>query len=159
MVKQIATALLLIALGFASGAFFSYRALLRPHLWLGAVGESFKANQYAFTKYKEASYPEAQTSLESYIAYLNRQSPIRGDWAPGQSPWLDERGLAFDKTLAWARLAMLHEANGNAPASDAAWKQAEALAAKAAFKEPGREHLREMVRRLDGQSQKNINGV
>ena len=142
------SAALLVA--FAAGAFAGYRLLLRPQLWIASVGESFMAGQYADTQYREASYPEAQRALEAYLAFLDHRPPSdAGSWAPGQNPWLDARGIRLDKTLAWARLAMLHERNGQPAAADRAWREAEALAAQGTWKDPGRDHLREVIGRLD----------
>lgn len=66
-------------------------------------------------------------------------------WAPGQNPWLDERMLRVEKTLAWSRLATLHEQNGAAAAADAAWLKAEAYARAGSWKSPTRDHLRGVV--------------
>ena len=149
MRKVLLSAVALLA-AFAAGAFLGYRLLLRPQLWLASVGESFMANQYAYTQYQEASYPEAQRALEAYLAFLDRRPPSEADsWAPGQNPWLDARGVRFDKTLTWARLAILHERNGQTDASDKAWREAEVLAAQSKWKDPGRDHLREVIGRLD----------
>ena len=135
---------------FGAGAFAGYRLLLRPQLWLASVGESFMAGQYAYNQYREASYPEAQRALEAYLAYLDQRKPSHGDsWSPGEQPWLDARGVRFDKTLTWARLALLHERNGQSSAAERAWREAEALAAQGTWKDPGRDHLREVVGRID----------
>ncbi len=150
MARKILLYTVALTAAFAAGAFAGYRLLLRPHLWLASVGESFMAGQYAYNQYREASYPEAQRALEAYLAYLDHNEPSPSDsWAPGQHPWLDARGVRHDKTLTWARLALLHERNGQPAAAERAWRQAEALAAQGTWKDPGREHLREVVGRLD----------
>jgi hypothetical protein len=148
--RKVLLSVLALLVAFGAGAFLGYRFFLRPQLWLASVGESFIAGQYAYTQYREASYPEAQHALEAYLAYLDSQQPSETDSsAPGQNPWLGARGVRFDKTLTWARLAVLHENNGQSAASDQAWKHAEALAAQGTWKDARREHLREVVGRLD----------
>ncbi len=150
MLRRSLIVLLAFGAGLGVGAFAGYRCLVRPQLFLASVGESFFGDQYAYTQYREASYPEAQKALEAYLGYLKRDKPSNStSWTPGENPWLDSRGLRFESTLTWSRLAILHERNGNEPASDRAWKQAETLAAQGTWKDPSRDHLREVIARLD----------
>jgi hypothetical protein len=138
---------------FAGGVFVGYKFLLLPRLWMGAVGESFLATQYTTTQYREASYRDAKQALEAYIVYLDNTRPTSKSWQPGESPWLDERGLRVDKTLAWSRLAVLHERNNNPSAAVVAWDHAEALAKQGTWRDPSRNHLRELIERSDRASQ------
>ena len=148
-VKRIVVYVIVFLFGLGTGI-LGYRFLLRSHLWMGAVGESFMAEQYAYMKYREASYAEAVSTMEAYISYLDRlKPPIGSNWSPGQSPWLDERGIRSEKILSWGRLALLHERNNNTPASDSAWTQAEALAAQSKWKDPSRRNIRGRIERLD----------
>jgi len=134
---------------FAGGVFVGHKFLLLPRLWMGAVGEYFIVSQYATTQYREASYRDAKQALEEYIAYLDNTRPTSKSWHPGESPWLDERGLRFDKTLAWSRLAVLHERNNNPSAPAVAWGHAETLAKQGTWRDPSRNHLRELIERGD----------
>jgi hypothetical protein len=150
MFRRVALIAVLVCLAFGGGVLVGHRCAAGPSLWLDAVGQSFLADQYVFTQYQEASYPEAQKALEAYIRY--RQSLKPNDtpsWEPGRDPWLDSRGIRFDLTLAWARLALLHERHGNQPAADAAWKHAEAFARQGTWKEPSRAHIRTVIERID----------
>jgi hypothetical protein len=149
MLKRAALALLFVAIGFAGGTFFGYRVLARPFAWLGNLGRSFTVSQYALMQFREASYPEAKEALDAYIQYLNNSKPIADPCLAGESPWFDERGLRFDKTFAWARLAILHERNGNEAAAEAAWREVDALAAQGTWKDPSRQHFRELVANMD----------
>jgi hypothetical protein len=150
MLKRISAAFLLIAVGFAIGVFVGYKFVGVPWLWMGAVGESFMAEQYAMTLYLEGDYPEATEALEAYIAYLERVKPSEASWNPGESPWLDSRGLNLDKTLAWIRLALLHERNANPVAAETAWQRVDLLATQGSWEDSSRENLRKVVVRLDG---------
>ena len=155
-IKRIVLYAAIFLLGFGAGIagtyFVGYRLFLRSYLWMAAVGESFMANQYAYVQYKEASYAEAVSAMEAYLAYFDRIKPSpRSDWSPGQDPWLDARGIRFDKMLVWARLALLHERNNNIAASNHAWAQAEALATEIKWKDPSRDRLRFVIERTDRQ--------
>jgi hypothetical protein len=159
--KRILRYVVIFLLGFGAGIagtyFVGYQFFLRPHLWMAAVGESFMANQYAYMQYREASYTEAVKAMEAYLAYFDRIKPSpRSGWSPGQDPWLDSRGIRFDKMLVWARLALLHERNNNIEASNYAWTQAEALAAEIKWKDPSRDHLRSVIERSDQQWNKGM---
>jgi len=151
MTKKALIAVVLIAVGFAAGVFVGYQLLAKPRLWMAAVGESFMANQYAMVKYREAEYPDAVEAIEAYIDYLDRTEPSEGPgWRPGESPWLDERGRNLDLTLAWIRLALLHEGNLNEDAATEAWAKVDSLAAKGKWKDRRHEHLRAVVQKFDG---------
>ena len=148
-VKRSATYVLVAIVAFATGAYAGYRWLLYPRLWMGAVGQEHMLSDYALLEYREGSYPDAAKALETYIKYLNGVQPSASSWHFGESPWLDARLLRDEKTLAWCRLAMLHERNGNGGAASQAWQHAEALAREGTWRDPSRNHLRAVVSRLD----------
>jgi hypothetical protein len=140
----------LVMASFAAGAWFGYYVIARPHLWISAVGESYVAGQFTQLQYREAPYAEARAALEAYLARLDSLKPSGADsWHPGETPWLDARGIRVEKTLTLARLAVLHERNSNASEAARVWGQAEALAAQGSWRDPGRDHLREIVTRFD----------
>ena len=136
-------------IGLAIGVWAGYRFLAVPRLWLGAVGDSYLRQQYASLQGREAEYPEARAALEQYLQYLNAAKPVSDSWRPGENPWLDARGIQLEKTLTWANLAILHERNGNGSAADTAWQNAGRLAMEGKWKDPSRNHLREVMGRGD----------
>jgi hypothetical protein len=148
-VKRVLVGAVLVLVGFVGGTVFGYRFFAEPGGWLGAVGRSFMVSQYAMTQYREASYPEARRALESYLRYLESVRPATDHWTPGESPWSDARGIRFDKTLGWVRLAMLHEKNGNATAAEAAWRRVDSLAAQGSWKDRSHDHFRDLIERQD----------
>ncbi len=149
MLKRVLLALALVAAGFAAGTFFGYRILVKPYVWLGSIGRSFTVNQYALMQAREAEYPDAKEALEAYIRYLNQSKPVSDPCLAGESPWFDARGLRFDKTLAWVRLAVLHEKYGKTEAAEVAWREADALAAQGSWKDRSHEHFRDLVAKID----------
>jgi hypothetical protein len=78
--------------------------------------------------------------------------PSGSRWKPGQNPWLDARGLAQDKSLTLARLALLEERNGQADSAEQFWSKAETQMVLAKWKTPSRGKLRTFVERLDQSS-------
>ncbi len=149
MLKRVLLGSALVAVGFAAGAFFGYRFLVRPYVWLGSVGRSFTVSQYALMQAREAAYPEAKEALEAYIRYLNQSKPVADPCLAGESPWFDARGLRFDKTLAWVRLAVLHEKYGDAESAEAAWREVDALAAQGTWRDRSHQHFRDLVANMD----------
>jgi len=143
----------IFALGFIAGMgaiLLYFERSSDASKWIGAVGTSYMVAQYAHTQYKEADYQNAVSALQTYIAYLDQLAPIEGGtWAPGRSPWLDACGLAYEKALAWARLAILHERNGNQAGSESAWPQAQSSASQASWRDTSKEHIRGVVLGLD----------
>jgi hypothetical protein len=147
--RHFAIGIALLAAGFAAGAVFGYRVIGKPYWWLGTIGRSWMANQYAMTQYRDASYPDARLALEAYIAHLDSSKPMDDPCIAGAEPWLDSRGLRFDKTFAWVRLAMLHENNGRAEEAEKAWRRADELVAQGNWKDKSRQHFRELIARMD----------
>jgi hypothetical protein len=147
--KRFAVAALLVAAGFAGGTVFGYRVLGRPFRWLGTIGRGFTASQYAVMQYREAGYSDAREALEGYIRYLDSLEPVDDPCVPGEEPWLGSRGIRFDKTLAWTRLAMLHESNGYTAEAQEAWRQTDLLAAQGTWKDRSHQHFRDLITRLD----------
>jgi hypothetical protein len=143
------TWLLLPAVGFAAGVAFGYQVMAKPYIWLGTIGRSFSANQYAQLQTREASYPEARVALTAYISYLNHSKPVSDPCVGGETPWLDARGLRFDKTLACVRLAVLDESNGNSPGAEAAWREVDTLVAQGTWKDRSHQHFRDLIARMD----------
>jgi hypothetical protein len=141
-----------LALGFVAGVGAALLYVDRSFdagKWFGAVGESFLMGQYAHTQYREADYSSAAAALQAYISYLEHLAPYDDPWAPGQSPWLGQEGLLLDCTLAWSRLAVLHERNGNPEAAGAAWYQARNYASKCHWRDTSEEHLRSVIARFE----------
>ena len=135
--------------GFVAGTYIGFKVLREPFLWLGAVGQSYMAGEYSRLQYHEAAYPEAKEALERYLRYLESTQASGSHWKPGQNPWLDERGLAQDKAMTLARLALLEERNAHPDSAEQAWSKAEAQLALAKWKAPSREKLRLLVERSD----------
>ena len=147
--RRVVVGAFLLAIGFAAGVLVGYRVMAKPFAWLGSVGRHFAANQYALMQYREGTYPAAQEALEAYIRYLDGSVPTNDPCMAGETPWLDARGLRFDKTLTWARLAMLHENNGNTARADEAWHQVDALAAQGTWKDRSRGHFRDIITAME----------
>lgn len=150
MIRRILTAVAFLLIGFAVGVYVGYRFLGMPQRQMAVIGESFIASQYAFQQYQQAAYPEARQALEAYIVFLDARPPRdRSSWWMDKNPLLDERGLALDKALTLVRLALLHERNGNATEAEATWQRIDALTLRLHWRDRSREHVREMVLRLD----------
>jgi hypothetical protein len=149
MLKRIFVAVAFLVVGLVAGAFFGYRLMVKPYVWLGSIGRSFTVNQYALMQAREAGYPEAKEALEAYIRYLNSSKPVADPCLNGESPWFDARGLRFDKTLAWVRLAVLHEKYFNTGAAEVAWREVDALAAQGTWRDRSHQHFRDLLAGMD----------
>ena len=56
---------------------------------------------------------EARQALSTYLSYLEATAPFEDPWKAGHHPWLDARGLAFEKMLVAGRLAIVQERQGD----------------------------------------------
>jgi hypothetical protein len=135
--------------GFSSGAYVALKWIAPAQSWLAYVGQGFLLTQIASGQYVEAEYPAAKAALEDYLSYLEASEPRQDSWAPGQEPWLDEHGLAFDKALTAGRLALLEERKNHGIAAAEYWARAEVYARAAAWRDPSRENIRKFLARVD----------
>ena len=138
-----------LVVGLLSGTYVGFKVLRSPFLWLGAVGQSYMIGEYSRLQYQEASYPQAKEALEKYLSYMQTVPPSGADWKPGQNPFLDARGLAQEKALTLARLALLEERNGHPEEAEKMWSRAESQLVLAKWKSPSRVKLRSIVERYD----------
>jgi hypothetical protein len=152
VLKRNLIVVLLVLLSFMGGTYFGIRLqrnLTKAFAPIAMFGQWFMAGEYAQIQYREASYPEAQKALESYIRFLDAVK-TRARVAPNDADFLgNDRAINLDKMLAWSRLAMLHETNGNVQAAESAWQQAESLAGQVSWKQSNRDYLRGAVQHLD----------
>jgi len=135
--------------GFVLGLYVGWRQGARTMSWLGAVGQDHIISELAYTQYQQGGYAAAKESLEGHLAYMERLLPHGESWEEGQSPFLNERSLAADKTLALARLALLEEREHGPGAGDPFWARAEEQAALAGWRASGRDDIRRLVQGLD----------
>ena len=139
----------IFVVGLVAGTYFDSRVLREPFLWLGAMGQSYMAGEYSRLQYHEAAYPEARQALRKYLLYLESAPAGLDHWKPGQNPWLDERGLAQEKAMTLARVAILDEQNGRPELAERSWSAAEGQLTIAKWKNASRRNLRTAVDRQD----------
>jgi hypothetical protein len=117
--------------------------------WMVAAIDSARRSQYAFAQYREANYEEAKSALEQFAAYLESQKPASREWQPGEAPLSDEKALAFDRMLTYARLALRAERANRADEATNYWQRAEQHAEELKWEQPRRDRIRSTITRLD----------
>jgi hypothetical protein len=117
--------------------------------WMLAAIDSARRSQYAFSQYREANYDEAKAALEQFAAYLESQKPASREWQPGEAPFSDEKGLAFDRMLTYGRLAVRAERANRSDEATNYWQRAERHAQALNWENPARDRIRAAVIRLD----------
>jgi hypothetical protein len=112
-----------------------------------AVMESGNKALFAEAQFREGKYNAAKTALEDFGAYLERIKPSeKGQpWQPGQAPFLDAKGIAFDRMGTYARLAINEERAQHADEAAAYWTRAEEQARLLDWKDPTRETIRKRL--------------
>jgi hypothetical protein len=105
-------------------------------------------------QYKEAEYSEAKAALMKYMHYLDGTPARSKSWQPGENPWLDDRLIAFDKALTYARLALLEERNGHQTDAAKYWSDSQVWAGNAKWKDTSLEHIRTIILRMDSDASK-----
>lgn len=118
--------------------------------WTHEIERGRTLMQAANSAYKESQNQDARPALSAYLAYLDAIAPSENDWKAGEHPWLDARGLAFEKMLVAGRLAIVQERRNDSTAATASWTRAEDFARAAQVADPGRPAIRATIDRLDG---------
>lgn len=141
-------ALVALVCGFAGGAYTGYR-YTKAFAWVEAVKYDGHMGAEAIRLYKSGDPREARHALAAYLRHLETVAPSSDGWRPGQHPWLDSKGLAFDKMLAAGRLALTEDrASGTNPA-EALWQAAARYAREAEQSDTSRAGIELLIKRLD----------
>ncbi len=148
--RALALGLGLLIAGLLIGLWLGWRSAMRTRGWLDAVSRGHVLAEIAYGQYEEAGYEQAREGLEAYLAYLEGLLPRGEKWDPGESPLVGDSGIALDKALTLARLALLEEREHGDGAGDDLWAHAEGQAALAGWQDTSRENIRRFVERLDG---------
>lgn len=148
-IRAIALGVAILLAGITLGWWTAAR-YFHARLSMGAIGESAAFAQIAAAQYDNANYDAAQFALRAYLSYLDSQSPGRaGATQTGNSPWLDARMIAADKTFVLGRLALLEERHQNMTGAEPLWARAEAEAKAAGWSDSSRTRIRYVLRRID----------
>lgn len=94
-------------------------------------------------QYKESTPAQGKQALLGLLAFMDRMEAENGPVASMQ------RGLDLDRGIAYARLALLEDREGNKDQSDEYIRQAQACLKKTDMKDLSEGHLREVVNQLD----------
>ena len=149
--------LMVIAGAFLGLWIFTAADVQRMSGWTVAALEIERRSEYAFTQYREAGYDEAKAALEEFAAYLEALKPASAEWQPGEAPFLDEKGLAFDKMLTYGRLGVRADRANRPDDATIYWQRAEQNAQVLGWEAPTRARIRETVARVDA-GQREVSG-
>jgi hypothetical protein len=141
-------ALVALACGFAGGAYAGYRYTM-SFAWIEAVKYDGQIGAEAFRLYKSGDPGEARHALAAYLRYLETVAPFSDGWRPGQHPWLDSKGLAFDKMLTAGRLALAEDRATGTNAAESLWQAAASYAREAEQSDTSRAGIESIIKRLD----------
>jgi hypothetical protein len=145
--------LLALAAGFAAGAYTGYRSTIAI-AWGKAVEYDHEFNSEALHQYESGTPREARHALAAHLRYLETIKPREDGWRLGQHPWLDSKGLAFERMLAAGRLALVEERSDGSGSSASLWETAGKYARQAAQSDSSRAGIESAIRRLDANAAK-----
>ena len=128
-------------IGLVGGIYLGYAYVGRPMQAWHALATAAWAGNIAQHQYENAGYTEAREALLHYIKVMKDLS---------SRPELElGRPAHTDMGLAYTRLALLSEANGNATEAHEFMQRAVDEARLGGWKEPSEEKLRSFVARID----------
>jgi len=121
----------------------------RARAWIREIEKGRGLLQAADSSYRENRNVEATQALSAYLSYLEATAPSVDSWKAGHHPWLDARGLAFEKMLVVGRLAIVQERQGDSTEAALSWARAEGFARAAQIAGTQRRAIRSTIERLD----------
>lgn len=92
---------------------------------------------YAAVQYYHGSCPSALKAQADYLSYLAGVERKRPEWDSWSIPWMTDQLLHYERTITYARIAILQTREGKIADAEASWK------------DPSREHIREVVNAAD----------
>jgi len=104
---------------------------------------------YAAVQYYHGSCPSALKAQADYLSYLAGVERKRPEWDSWSIPWMTDQLLHYERTITYARIAILQTREGKIADAEASWKAAETSAVACGWKDPSREHIREVVNAAD----------
>jgi hypothetical protein len=124
----------------------------RARAWIREIEQGHDLLQAADSSYRENRNIEAKQALSTYLSYLEATAPSVDSWKAGHHPWLDARGLAFEKMLVAGRLAIVEERQGDSTEAALSWARAEDFARAAQTTGTERRAILTTIERLDAQA-------
>jgi hypothetical protein len=142
---------IVLLFGSIAGGLIVVRAN-RAKAWIREIEQGRDLLQSADSSYREHRNQEARQALSKYLSYLEATAPSEDSWKAGHHPWLDARGLAFEKMLVAGRLAIVQERQGDSTEADVSWARAEDFARAAQMAGTQRLMIRATIERLDARA-------
>jgi hypothetical protein len=124
----------------------------RARAWIREIEQGRDLLQAADSSYRENRNMEARQALSTYLSYLEATAPSEDPWQAGHHPWLDARGLAFEKMLVAGRLAIVQERQSDSTEAALSWARAEDFARAAQMAGTQRRAIRTTIERLDART-------
>jgi hypothetical protein len=140
---------LVFAFGVAVGGYVCYRTAVLPLTFMNTMFRLELASEYALLQYTNAGYSEAKESL---LKVINLFEDFKKKGLYDNQKFLAGRKYYVDTGLAYARLSLLEEKNGNNSEKDKFMREAVDRLQRAGWKDYSEQRIREVVERQDKES-------
>jgi hypothetical protein len=132
-----------LLVGFYLGTVWSRRRFSEGSRILSQVLALKEYETLADLQYKESNPAQGKEAFLGLLAFMDKMATEKGI-VPSM-----QRGLDLDRGIAYMRLALLEDREGNKDQSDEYIRQAQACLKKTDMKDLSEGHLREVVSQLD----------
>lgn len=128
-------------LGYLTGASAIDANRRRNNPEIFEFSDNLIRSQYTISQYRNASYTNAKSALQSYLDFLSTRN--------SNSIIYSLELCQFYKMLTFARLAKVEERQKNAALAEQAWQHAELLASQIHLKDITRKHIELLLNQDD----------
>lgn len=157
--KSFFKGLALFVSGLAIGVSIGYTKIAPFVKWytMSSTGNGMAA--YAEVQYYKAKYSAAIKAQNEYLAYLRAVEKKKAEWDTWAVPWMTEQFLNYERTVTYARIAILEGREGRTPEADKSWQDAEKYATAAGWKSPSRDHILKVLTTKEAEYKKSEENV
>jgi hypothetical protein len=136
----------LFILGASLGGMVSMKFLSPFYSWTTWMWTGNGIGSYAEVQYYKANYNRALKAQTEYLSYLAGIEKKKSEWNTWSVPWMTEQIMEYERTVTYARIAMLEEREGKSAEANINWANAEKAANAVGWKNSSREHIQQIVK-------------
>jgi len=144
----------LVILGASLGAMLAMKFISPFYSWTTWMWTGNGIGSYAEIQYHKAKVDPALKAQVEYLSYLAGLEKRKSEWNTWSVPWMTEKIMEYERTVTYARMAILEEREGKPAEANNMWSNAEKSATAAGWKNPGREQIVKVVKAKDSEFEK-----
>jgi len=147
--KTIIREICILILGISIGTTLGFKFISPFNSWTTWMWTGNGIGAYAEVQYYKANYPSALKAQNEYLSYLAGIEKKKSEWNTWSVPWMTEQILNYERTVTYARMAILEKREGKSAEAEKCWENAVKSAVAVGWKNSNRDYLLGVVNAMD----------